>query len=70
MKLKIVIPLLISIFIFIIALIMYIYKKPDNIQPLLYKTNNYKINVDIPDINYKLINDEIKKIVTEEQNKF
>ena len=70
MKLKIIVPLFISIIIFIISLIMYIYKKPSNIHPILYKVNNYEINIDIPETNYELINDKIKKIIQDEQNNF
>lgn len=68
MKLRVIFPLIVSIIIFIVSLFIYTCKKPENNQPLLYKTSNYEINIDIPNTNYQLINDEIKKFVQNEQN--
>ena len=70
MKLRAVIPLFISIFIFLVTLYFYIRQDISLRDDQIYNVNGYKININIPEKSSNILDNEIDNYVKNQTNEF
>lgn len=70
MKFKTIIPLLVSIIIFLAALLLYLINKTPSDNMTFTKFDDYEIKIDVPTTEYELIENEIQEFIQSEKENF